>query len=229
MVSWNAEGLRSKVTELQRWLPAIRADVVAVQEGQFPSTVPRLPGFQPPVVVRRARGRRAGAAVVKGGDVAIYVKGGLHFVPLSGRHLATTDDSTELCGVRLLGQSPITIVNIYRPPIRATDDDREDNFDPHLLPSDDETLLVGDVNAHHPSWDVGCAAADAVGERIADWLETTEWVPLNSGESTFVSYRSGGQSAPDLAACSASLARRARWSLGPDMGSDHLPMVTEIR
>ena len=46
---------------------------------------------------------------------------------------------------------------------------------------------------------------------------------------TFASYRSGGQSAPDLAACSAVLARRARWSLGEDLGSDHLPMVVELR
>lgn len=231
IVSWNAEGLRSKIPELQRWLPTIGADVVAVQEGQFPKAVPRLPGYQPPVVVRRARGRIAGAATVKGGDVAVYVKGGLHFVPLTGRHLAAADDTTEVCGVQLLrGNTRTTIINLYRPPIRATEeDDREDHFDPSLLPSDDETIIVGDVNAHHPSWDAACAVADGVGDRIADWMETVEWLPLNSGEATFASYRTGGQSAPDLATCGAALARRARWVLGPDLGSDHLPMVIELR
>ena len=220
IVSWNAEGLRSKVQELQRWLPTIEADVVAVQEGQFPKTVPRLPGYQPPVVVRRARGRRAGAAAVKGGDVAVYLKGGVNFVPLTGRHLAASDDTTELVGVRLLGTHELDIINIYHPPIRsAEDDDRVDNFDPTLLPTDDKTIVVGDVNAHHPSWDSGCDAADAVGERLADWLGAAGWAPLNSGEPTFASYRSGGQSAPDLVACGATLARRARWSLGPDLGS----------
>ena len=41
--------------------------------------------------------------------------------------------------------------------------------------------------------------------------------------------RSGALTAPDLAACSSSLARRARWFIGRDLGSDHLPMVVEIR
>ncbi|KAF0304083.1 putative RNA-directed DNA polymerase from transposon BS [Amphibalanus amphitrite] len=229
VVSWNAEGLRSKITELQRWLPTVRADVLAVQEGQFPKAVPRLSGFQPPVVVRRARGRRADMEVVKGGDVAIYVRAGLAFTPVIDNLLAATDDSTELCGVRILGPTPTRILNIYRPPIRATNDDREDNFDPDLLPSDDETLIVGDLNAHHPSWDSGCEAADRVGTRIADWLERIDWAPLNSGDPTFASYRSGGQSAPDLAVCGSALARRSRWWIGPDLGSDHLPMVVEMR
>ena len=198
-LSWNAEGLRTKVQELGSWLPAIKADVVAIQEAQLPKAAPSIPGFQPPVVVRRARGRRTGAASVKGGDVALYVRAGLHFVPLSGRYIAATDDSTELCGFRLLGPQNLDIFNIYGPPIRATRDDREDNFDPGLLPCDDASIIVGDVNAHHPRWDRACDAADAVGERVAAWMETVGWVPLNSGEATFASYRSGAETAPDLA------------------------------
>ena len=182
IVSWNAEGLRSKVRELAGWLPAVKADVVAIQEAQLPQVAPSIPGFQPPIVVRRARGRVSGAATVKGGDVALYVRAGLHFTPLTERRLAATDDSTEFCGVRLLGPQNLDVFNIYRPPIRATGDDREDNFDPSLLPSDDASILVGDVNGHHPSWDLECDAAGAVGERIADWMEAVGWVPLNSGE-----------------------------------------------
>ena len=229
IVSWNAEGLRTKVQELGSWLPAIKADVVAIQEAQLPKAAPSISGFQPPVVVRRARGRRTGAASVKGGDVALYVRAGLHFVSLSGRYIAATDDSTELCGVRLLGPQNLDVLNIYRPPIRATGDDREDRFDPVLLPCDDASIIVGDVNAHHPRWDRACDAADAVVERVAAWMETVGWVPLNSGEATFASYRSGAETAPDLATCSAAVARRARWLTGPDLGSDHLPMVVEIR
>ena len=228
-MSWNAEGLRTKIRELGSWLPAVKADVVAVQEAQFSKTAPNIPGYQPPVVVRRARGRTTGAAVVKGGDVALYIRAGLHFTVLTDSYLAATDDSTELCGVRLLGLHPINIINIYRPPIRATGDDREDRFDPSLLPSDDETIIVGDINGHHPWWDDSCQEADSVGDRVVDWLEAAGWTPLNNGSPTFASYRTGGQSAPDIAACSRSLAQRARWSLGQDLGSDHLPMVVEVR
>ena len=52
---------------------------------------------------------------------------------------------------------------------------------------------------------------------------------FNNGDPTHVSYRSGGQSAPDLAACSLTLAAWMRWSLGGDLGSGHLPMLLELR
>lgn len=187
------------------------------------------------MVVRRARGRVTGAEVVKGGDVALYVRAGLHFNTLDDRMTAANDDTTEVCGIRLLGSKTtntnhnLTIINAYRPPIRATDDDRIDHFDPRVFPTDNETLLVGDVNAHHPSWDIACDTPDTVGDRIAGWMDGIGWGPLNTGAPTFTSYRTGGHSAPDLVACSADLARRASWTTGPDLGSDHLPMVVVVR
>ncbi|XP_043220268.1 uncharacterized protein LOC122380836 [Amphibalanus amphitrite] len=185
----------------------------------------------PPVVVRRTRGRAAGGGVVKGGDVALYLRAGLQFAALTCPLLHPNDNSTEVCGVRLLGDRPLTIINLYGPPIRATDlDTRMDNFYPSALPADNHTLLVGDFNAHHPMWDHGCDAADAVGARVAAWLGSVGWTTLNSGEptQTHVSYRNGSQTAPDLIACSDDLARRATWHLGPDIGSDHLPMVAQV-
>ncbi|KAF0287013.1 putative RNA-directed DNA polymerase from transposon BS [Amphibalanus amphitrite] len=144
--------------------------------------------------------------------------------------VATNYDSTEVCGVRILGKSPISIFNIYRPPIRRSPtDDREDNFDPAALPSDEDAIILGDLNAHHPLWDSGCDTADDVGNRVADWLDSVGWSPLNSGEPTHSSYRSGGSSAPDVAVCSRALARRSTWRVGPDLGSDHLPMLVSIR
>ena len=53
--------------------------------------------------------------------------------------------------------------------------------------------------------------------------------PLNSGVPTHASYRTGSMTAPDLAVCSRAMAMGATWSVGPDLGSDHLPMVTEVR
>ena len=227
-VCWNAEGLRTKLPELQRWLPSIKADVLAVQEVQFPQkSLFRLPGFQPPVIVRRARGRVAGGGV-KGGDVAVFVRAGLHFTILTDPLTAPNDDCTEVCGVRLLGERPLTIINLYRPPIRGADDERIDRFDPSALPVDDTTLLMGDFNAHHPQWDLACDEGDEVGTRVAEWLDSVNWTTLNSGEPTHVSYRSGSQTAPDLVASGASLARRSTWCLGPDLGSDHLPMIVEV-
>ena len=60
-------------------------------------------------------------------------------------------------------------------------------------------------------------------------MNRVSWTPLNSGEPTHASYRSGEQTAPDVAACSASLTRRGSWTLGRDQGSDHPPMLLEVR
>ena len=211
IVAWNAEGLRTKVPELQSWLPTVKADVVAIQEAQFTAkSLTRIPGFQPPVVTRRGRGRAAGAAARGGGDVAIYVRGGLTFAPLPDRLVSPDDDTTEACGVRILGTTNLDIINIYRPPIRNTqEDEREERFDPGALPVNDATLLVGGVNTHHPFWNHACEVEDTVGRRLADWMDGVGWTPLNSGEPMHVSYWSGGSTAPDLVACSRGLAKRS--------------------
>jgi len=85
---------------------------------------------------------------------------------------------------------------------------REDNFDLDRLPTNDHTIM-GDINAHHPLWDSDCDEADGVGRRVMTWLDRTGWTVLNSGEPTFVSYRTGSRTAPDVAACSPSLARKS--------------------
>ena len=74
-----------------------------------------------------------------------------------------------------------------------------------------------------------CDTPDAVGGRIAGWLKGVGWRPLNTGPPPFTSYRSGSHTAPDIAACSAALARRATWSTGPDVGTDYLPVIVDIR
>ena len=99
IVGWNAEGLRTKVPELQSWLPLVSADVVAIQEAQFSAkTAILIPRLQPPVFTRRERGRTtSAAAVVKGGDVAI--RGGIPFSPCKTAYLTprTTAQRSAAC------------------------------------------------------------------------------------------------------------------------------------
>ena len=72
---------------------------------------------------------------------------------------------------RILGKTPLNIINVYRPPIGRTQSDQlKDRFDPSVPPTGEDTIVLGDFNAHHPLWDHGCDTADSVGERLADWL-----------------------------------------------------------
>ena len=227
---WNAEGLRQKIAELSSWLPGTNVDDIAVQQGQFPEALSQIPGFQPPVVTRRTRGRRDDGHAKGGGDVVIYVRDGRHFEALSGPFKPAAVGSTEVCGVRLLGAPDLDLINIYRPPIRSVEaDERVDHFDPDALPDRDNTIVTGDINAHHPLWDSNCEEADEVGDRVAAWLDGRGWSVLNDGRPTFTSYRSGGQTAPDVAFCSPTLLQRCSWRIGTDLGSDHLSMLLEVR
>ena len=74
-----------------------------------------------------------------------------------------------------------------------------------------------------------CDQADEVGGRVAAWLDRRRWTVLNDGTRTFASYHSGNLTAPDIACCSPALSQRCSWRTGPDMDSDHLPMLMEVR
>ena len=100
----------------------------------------------------------------------MYVRAGLYFPAIDDCPTAAADDTTEVWGIHLLDKHPdITIINAYRLPIRA---DRVDHFDPTVFPINNKTLLVGDLNEHHPMWDAECNMPDAVGERMDGWKES---------------------------------------------------------
>ncbi|KAF0287890.1 RNA-directed DNA polymerase from mobile element jockey [Amphibalanus amphitrite] len=173
----------------------------------------------------------------KGGDVAIYVRKGLNFSKLESAPLAPADNTTEWCAIRLFTSNPaardpapnhLDIHNFYRPPIRPGEEDqRTDHFDPAALPTNRDTLLMGDWNAHHPDWDQHCGEEDDTGRRLSDWMALQNFTTLNDGAHTRTSYR-GNPSTPDAVLCHRDTAGRCAWSVGPDLGSDHLPMITTV-
>ncbi|KAF0300623.1 RNA-directed DNA polymerase from mobile element jockey [Amphibalanus amphitrite] len=106
------------------------------------------------------------------------------------------------------------------------EDEREDHFSLDMFPSLPNVIAVGDINGHHPVWDVNCSEPDAVGTRVNDWLELHHWVTLNSGAATCVGYGNRTrQTAPDVAMCHRDMAGRCTWAVGEDLGSDHLPQL----
>ncbi|KAF0303793.1 hypothetical protein FJT64_024266 [Amphibalanus amphitrite] len=198
-----------------------------------------IPGYQTAALVRRARGRRDGGPA-KGGGVAIFVRDGLNYQTIEDSPLHPQDDTTKWCGVRVFAspsptrphtnQRPcsVAIYCIYRPPIRSSGiDERVDRFSLDGFPSSPDTFILGDVNGHHPDWDAACLEPDDTGEKIAGWLERSRWTALNNGEPTRAGYGTGPLTAPDVALCHQNLALRSSWSIGSDLGSDHLPQVVQ--
>ena len=234
LCGWNAEGLRKKIPEFSRWLSEKKVDVAAVQEAQLSAKPLSIPGYQTAAVRRRARGRR-GDGPVKGGDVAIFVRDGLAYTTIETSPLRPDDNTTEWCAVRIITNprspssraSHIDIFNVYRPPIRnSEDDERVDRFTLDRFPTNAKSIIIGDINGHHPDWDANCLEPDQVGTAVNNWTATNSWIALNSGVPTCTGYGERTRlTAPDVTLVHRDLARRCTWSVGEDLGSDHLPQV----
>ena len=105
-------------------------------------------------------------------------------------------------------------------------DQRIDRFSLDAFPAQDDVVILGDVNGHHPAWDVSCFNPDRVGQLIHDWASQRDWQILNTGASTRSGYGEAAQlSAPNVTLAQRNLARRCTWQTGTDLGSDHLPQV----
>ena len=105
IVGWNAEGLRTKLSEFSRWLSDTKVDIAAVQEAQLAGNEVTVPGYQVAAVSRRARGRRE-EGPAKGGDVLILIRNGINFVSVKQSPTLPGDDTTEWCAVRVFTRSP---------------------------------------------------------------------------------------------------------------------------
>ena len=100
-------------------------------------------------------------------------------------------------------------------------DDAPD-LNPFLNHSDDDILILGDINAHHVGWH--SPANDARGDRIASDIENSTLCVLNSDSPTRLP-RQGSPSSPNITIISAHLALSALWTTHTQLRSDHLPIV----
>ena len=70
--------------------------------------------------------------------------------------LSSQDPYSDYICVKVLlsNHSPLQFLNLYSPPIRSTpSDSRTRTFYPDILPNSPDTFILGDFNAHHPTWE----------------------------------------------------------------------------
>ena len=102
----------------------------------------------------------------------MYTRSGTNYDYIDEPPVANNDDTTEWTAMKLYhnhGKKSIDVFNIYVPPIRTgRSDARNQNFDAESLPNSPNTLILGDINGHHPLWDDNCTESDHIGENIAE-------------------------------------------------------------
>ena len=154
-----------------------------------------------------------------GGGVLTLIHSDLAFSSVSVSSLSSQDPYSDYICVKVLfsNHSPLQFLNLYSPPIRSTPDSRTRTFSPDILPNSPDTFILGDFNAHHPTWDSLIPLTRSEMTCFAGSLPPV-WTP------TLFHYSTGSRSSPDILLAPASLAPHCEWRTLPGLGSDHLPI-----
>lgn len=146
-----------------------------------------IKGYRPPISFRRPKGQQ-------GGGVAIFVKIGIDSEEIKINH---SNKNVEICMAKLYGNENQTldIANFYTPgghSITAGD------YAEITTKLGKNALIVGDFNARHTLWEPGFTGRDKNALEIIDFLNSSEFLTLNTGCGTRLDPETGKLSALDL-------------------------------
>ena len=153
---WNARSISKRAEELPYLLKKldseidvfIRVETCLTNDYQF-----KLSGFK---ILRKDR------LYAEGGDVLIAVRNGLEAIELDC--LANANGNMEICGVKITNIIPqLHIFACYRPPRKDLSQDEWHSIMDNI-PTNSSSILVGDFNAHHQSWN--CLADGSSGKKL---------------------------------------------------------------
>ena len=123
-----------------------------------------------------------------------------------------------------IGNTKLIISNIYIPPASSCSNGYQSSIEHLLAPKD--SLILGDFNAHHPSWYSG--STDTRGRKMADTINGSDHGILNWDSPTRVP-PNAEPSSPDLSLSSASLITSCSWQTLSTLSSDHLPILIRLQ
>ena len=214
LVELNCNSLRTKVSELKLYLCTSKPDVVCLCETWLHSWVPSFSGYST-VWQHRVGGVGGGLGMVIRRDVAHRPK---VLLPFPAGQLEV--QCITLCGPFGL----LDVCNLYNPcrDIGAAE------FNHYLVQLTPHFILLGDFNAHSPAWDHR-QRSNATGRTIEALVEEGSLGLLNEPFlPTYTDRRTGLSSCLDLCLVSPSLLLHGEVRCGPDLGSDHLPLLCQF-
>ena len=231
IVQWNASGLSSSSrAELIAFLSGNHYDLILLQETHLSSTRTfQIADFYTPRTDRTfgRQGPVSSGTHNTGGGVLTLIHSDLAFSPVFVSSLSSQDPYSDYTCVKVLlsNHSPLQFLNLYSPPIRNSPfDSRTRTFYSDILPNSPDTFILGDFNAHYPSWD-RLIPPNPLGNDLFCWIASSGLEILNDPASpTLLHHSTGSRSSPDILLAPASLAPYCEWRTLHGLGSDHLPI-----
>ena len=224
ILQWNCDCLTTKVVELSELTVRHGIDIIAIQEtkqGRHDPT-PVFNGFD---AVKRDRSG-SGAHFVRGGGLLTYIKKGIPYSEVPAAQQGPLEKIHVI--IPTTRRKHVTIANAYFPPASSNYvkpmEDRQTWVD--TLEARGPSVICGDFNAHHVSWDE-YAQGMPLGAELYNWVEENEIAVLNDGKPTRAArFQQGcGLSAPDITIINSEAADRFSWQPLNEQISDHSPIL----
>ena len=178
----------SRRAELIAFLSNNQYDLILLRETHLSATKKfQIPGYSTLRTDRTfaRQGPVSSGTHNTGGGVLTLIHSDLAFSPVSVSYLSSQDPYSDyICAkVLLSNHSPLQFLNLYSPPIRSTPSDSHTRtFSPDILPNSPDTFILGDFNAHHPTWDT-LIFPDPPGNDLFRWITSSGQEILNDPAS----------------------------------------------
>ena len=221
ILQWNADGLKSKSDELASRLKSGDIDVAVIQETWLTKSDGTPNVGSEYIAIREDR-----KVNIQRGGLIIYVRKSVIYDRLG--YISKRGTKILSIRVRLTKSKWITLTNYYIPPPDSTGQVIE--FDTSLIPVSPSSIICGDFNAHHPSWDA-IQPEDARGLTTLEWACSNDLSILNDPESpTRHNRATGNGSSPDLTVVGGNWSEKSVWAVDEEEigGSDHLPIIITV-
>ena len=230
ILQWNAGGLSpSRRAELIAFLFNNQYDLI-LQETHLSATKKfQIPGYST-LRTDRTFARQDPVSFGghnTGGGVLTLIHSDLTISPVSVSSLSFQDPNSDYIYAKILfsNHSPLQFLNLYSPHIRSTpSDSRTRTFSPDILPNSSDTFILGDFNAHHPTWD-SLFSPDPPENDLFRWITSSGLeILIDPASPTLLHHSTGSRTSPDILLAPPSLAPHCEWRTLPGLGSDDLPI-----
>ncbi|GFT76726.1 RNA-directed DNA polymerase from mobile element jockey [Trichonephila clavipes] len=208
VISWNANGIRSRVEEFRSFIADWNPDIVNLQETHLQ---PWHNFIFPDYNIYRTDG------TFRGGGTAIMIKRSIPH-----HQIFITNNSLETTAIQLIRQNdqPVTIVSAYRPPRKSISEQ-----DLHQIFRNQGYILVaGDLNAKHASWSPH-TQQNVAGNLIRRFCDRTGYSLAAPPEPTYF-HGNTRSTTIDIAICKGMTVTDC--SSIPELSSDHNPVLFEV-
>ena len=168
IMQWNADGINTKIAELNHFVNEHKIDVVIIQETKLTENkpTPKLYGYA------CVRSDRPGSEF-PGGGLITYIKHNVAYRKVGSAKNGNVE--AQSVSIQQSANKWLDITNIYIPP-KA----KENSIT--WIPTSEAAILAGDLNGHAPLWD-RTQPNDEMGGKIVDILEKNLFC-CNTGEAT---------------------------------------------